>query len=163
MRAAFPCLLAPLLAGCGGQHAEPGTPLAGGGRAVAYLRSAGGLAVGRAVASEVVGGLRITIDARAMPPGHHGARLDGAGRCDAAGPPTPAFAAAPHAGTLPTLLIGPDGRGTLGVLLPGETLAGLLDADGAALVVTALPDDPITGPDGARLACGAFQPAGGAP
>ena len=64
-----------------------------------------------------------------------------------------------HEGDLPNLMIGSNGRGSLGAVIPGATIAGLLDADGAALVVHAGPDDLMTDPagnSGARIACGVF-------
>lgn len=149
-----------------------GTPVAGGETAVATLRTADGAEVGRATATEVTGGLRVTIDARGMPPGTHGAHVHAVGRCD-----PPDFASAgghwnpdgrqhgamnamgPHQGDLPNLIIGSDGRGTVGAIVPEATLAGLLDADGAAIVVHADRDDLMTDPSGnsgARIACGVF-------
>lgn len=163
------------LAGCGGGHPATGMPVAGGARAVAMLRTAANVDVGRATVTEVAGGLRVTIDAMAMPPGLHGAHIHMTGRCDA-----PDFTTAgghwnptarqhgsmnpqgKHEGDLPNLMIGSDGRGTLGAVIPDATMAGLLDTDGAALIVHAAPDDLMTEPSGnsgARIACGVFQPA----
>jgi Cu-Zn family superoxide dismutase len=67
----------------------------------------------------------------------------------------------PHEGDLPNLVIANDGRGTIGVTIPGATMAGLMDADGAAMVIHAQPDDLRTDPSGnsgSRIACGVFQP-----
>ena len=169
-------LLAPLaLAACGGDDLKTGMPLPGGRVAAAALVTPAGLPVGRATVTEVAGGLRVTLDARGLTPGNHGAHLHTVGRCDA-----PDFASAgphwnpaatkhgtmnpqgPHAGDLPNLVVGSDGRGTLGVALAGATLDGLLDADGAAIVVHAAPDDLMTDPSGnsgGRIACGVFRPA----
>jgi len=61
---------------------------------------------------------------------------------------------------LPNLIIGTDGRGTIGITIPGATMAGLMDADGSAFVVHAGPDDLMTDPagnSGGRIACGVFQ------
>ena len=52
--------------------------------------------------------------------------------------------------------------GTLGITVAGATLAGLMDSDGAAIVVHANADDLMTDPSGnsgGRIACGVFQPA----
>jgi Cu-Zn family superoxide dismutase len=54
---------------------DTGTPMAGGQRATAMLQTATGTDVGRATATEVAGGLRFTLDAKAMPPGTHGAHI----------------------------------------------------------------------------------------
>ncbi|WP_430983563.1 superoxide dismutase family protein, partial [Escherichia coli] len=60
----------------------------------------------------------------------------------------------------PNLIVGAGGSGTIGILLPGATMAGLLDTDGSAIVVHAKPDDLMTDPSGnsgARIACGVFS------
>ena len=163
------------LAACDQKGLETGTPVAGGQSARAMLMNAAGVDVGRATATDVAGGLRFTVDAKALPPGTHGVHIHTTGRCDApdfvtAGGhwnPTGAKHGAmnpqgPHEGDLPNLIIGTDGRGTVGVTIPGATFAGLLDADGSAFVVHASPDDLKTDPSGnsgGRIACGVFQPA----
>ncbi len=161
------------LSACEKSGLDTGTPVAGGARATATLQNANGVDVGRATATEVAGGLRVTLDAKTLPPGTHGVHIHTVGRCDA-----PDFTTAgghwnptrakhgsmnpqgPHEGDLPNLIIGTDGRGTIGVTVPGATMAGLLDADGAAFVVHAGPDDLMTDPagnSGGRIACGVFQ------
>ncbi|WEK43005.1 MAG: superoxide dismutase family protein [Candidatus Sphingomonas colombiensis] len=161
------------LAACNEGKMETGAPLAGGAHAVAMLKSATGADVGRATATEVAGGLRVTVDAKGLPPGTHGAHVHTTGRCD-----PPDFASAgghwnptgmkhgsmnpqgPHEGDLPNLVIDTGGRGTVALTIPGATMAGLLDADGAALVIHANADDLMTDPagnSGARIACGVFQ------
>ncbi|MBC3941670.1 superoxide dismutase family protein [Sphingomonas albertensis] len=161
------------LSACDKSGMDTGTPMAGGQRATAMLQTATGTDVGRATATEVAGGIRFTLDAMAMPPGTHGAHIHMVGRCDA-----PDFTTAgghwnptgmkhgsmnpqgPHEGDLPNLIIGTDGRGTLGITIPGATMAGLMDADGSAFVVHAGPDDLMTDPagnSGGRIACGVFQ------
>lgn len=163
------------LAACNDQgKMETGAPVANGTSASAALMTATGAPAGRATATEVAGGLRFTIDAMGMPPGTHGAHIHAVGRCDApdfqtAGGhwnPTMAKHGAmnpqgPHEGDLPNLVIANDGRGTIGVTIPGATMAGLMDADGAAMVIHAQPDDLRTDPSGnsgSRIACGVFQP-----
>lgn len=145
------------LGGCR-EHVRVGAPFAGGARAVALLRDADGAAVGRATATEMTGGLRFTIDVRGVPAGRHGAHVDPGGRCDA-GDRGSVAAPAAQDGDLPTLIVGSDGRGTLGAIVPGATMAGLLDAHGSALVVYAGADDPMTGAAGnasPAIACGTF-------
>lgn len=152
-----------------------GSPTDGGARASAMLRTATGMEAGRATATEVAGGLRYTLDVKGLPAGLHGAHIHTTGRCDG-----PDFTTAgghwnpttmkhgsmnpqgPHSGDLPNLTIGSDGRGTLGVTVPGATMAGLLDIDGAAIVVHAGPDDLMSDPagnSGGRIACGVFTAA----
>lgn len=176
MMVAMACGVAVLgLAGCDEGHMAVGMPVAGGASATAMLVNATGTSVGKATATEVAGGLRYTLDVKGMPPGTHGAHIHTVGRCDA-----PDFATAgghwnptgmkhgsmnpqgPHEGDLPNLIVGSDGRGTLGVTIPGGTMAALLDTDGAAIVVHAAADDLKTDPSGnsgGRVACGVFQPS----
>lgn len=163
------------LAACDKTAMETGAPLAGGASATAPLKTSAGIDVGHATATEVAGGVRFTLDVTGMPVGTHGAHIHMVGRCDA-----PDFTTAgghwnptamkhgsmnpqgPHEGDLPNLIVGTDGRGTLGITIPGATMAGLLDADGSALVVHANPDDLKTDPSGnsgGRIACGVFAPA----
>lgn len=160
------------LGACDHDDIKTGAPLAEGAHATALLRTADGADVGTARVTEVAGGLRITIDAQGMPAGLHGAHVHTVGHCDA-----PDFTTAgghwnptgakhgsmnpqgPHEGDLPNLIVGTDGRGTIGIVIPGATMAGLLDADGSAIVVHAKPDDLMTDPSGnsgARIACGVF-------
>ncbi|SFP79310.1 superoxide dismutase family protein [Sphingomonas rubra] len=161
------------LAACQNDRTALGEATPGARTATASLRTAAGADAGRATATEVAGGLRFTLDARALPPGTHGAHVHTVGRCDApdfttAGPHwNPAMRqhgtqnpAGPHEGDLPNLIVGTDGRGTIGVTVPGATMAGLLDADGGAMVVHANADDLRTDPSGnsgSRIACGVFQ------
>lgn len=167
-------LLAPLaLVACEHEEIRTGLSLKGGRAATASLVTATGLPAGRATVTEVAGGLRVTLEARGLTPGNHGAHLHTVGRCD-----PPDFASAgphwnpaatkhgsmnpqgPHAGDLPNLVVGPDGRGVVGVTLAGATLDALLDADGGAMVVHAAPDDLMTDPSGnsgGRIACGVLS------
>ena len=161
------------LAGCDGDHSmTTGAPVAQGAQAVAMLRTADGMDVGRATATEVTGGLRITLDAHDLAPGTHGAHVHTTGHCDApdfmtaGGHWNPTGAkhgsmnpSGPHEGDLPNLIVGANGHGTLGLVVPGATMAGLLDADGSAIVLHAKADDLMTDPSGnsgARIACGVF-------
>lgn len=116
----------------------------------------------------------ITID-RGTTPGQHGIHFHSVGNCNPAG----AFAAAgghfnpmgrkhglfspdgPHAGDFETLTVDEFGHATFTAsdarvtLSPGPN--SLLDADGSAVVLHALPDDQRTDPagnSGTRIACG---------
>ncbi len=115
--------------------------------------------------------MRLRVEASGLAQGVHGIHVHAVGRCD-----SPDFASAGphwnpagrqhgrdnpqgmHQGDLPNLTIGADGRGSIEVAVGGATsMAGLLDADGAALVIHAAPDDYRTDPSGnsgARIACG---------
>lgn len=71
-----------------------------------------------------------------------------------------------HAGDLGNLQIGNDGRGIIDLRVEGQGLVGqqgLIDDDGAAIVVHAGPDDNMTDPSGnsgSRLLCGVFDITG---
>ncbi|MCW3848544.1 superoxide dismutase family protein [Sphingomonas sp. LB-2] len=140
--------------------------------ATAVLRDARGAEIGTAAAKEAGGALRVTVEVSGLTPGLHGVHVHSAGKCDA-----PDFASAgghwnptghqhgsmnpagPHAGDLPNLSVAADGRGHIEFTLPG-TYEGLLDQDGAALVVHAGQDDLKTDPSGnsgGRVACGVFE------
>lgn len=165
------CVLS--LAACNEDKLETGAPVAGGASAVAVLHTATGTETGRATATEVSGGLRLTVEVKDVSPGQHGVHIHTTGRCDA-----PGFETAgghwnptemkhgtmnpqgPHHGDMPNLIVDSAGRGTVAATIPGATMAGLLDADGAAFVVHAGPDDLKTDPagnSGGRIACGVFQ------
>jgi len=164
------------LAGCNGAADEIGRPLPRGAlEATATLRDAGGAVIGRALARDVHGGLRITLEAAHLPAGAHGVHLHAVGRCDppdfssAGGHWNPNGAhhgtlhpAGPHLGDLPNLLVPPGGHASLGANIPGASVSALLDADGAAIVVHADRDDMITDPSGnsgMRIGCGVFVPS----
>lgn len=142
--------------------------------ASAALRDASGRNVGTASVTEEESGLRVRIEASALPQGVHGAHVHAVGRCDG-----PDFTSAgphwnpsgrehgtlnpqgPHHGDLPNLLVGTDGRGTLEFVHPagrvGRGDGAMLDGDGASLVIHATADDYRTDPSGnsgARIACG---------
>jgi superoxide dismutase, Cu-Zn family len=166
-----PAIAIALLATGGCATSQNGT--VGSAEALATLRTSAGAEAGRATARTEGERVRVTIDARGLPPGVHGAHVHTVGRCDApdfasAGPhwnPTGAQhgtenPAGAHAGDLPNLTVAADGSGTLSMMLPAGTLETMLDADGAALVIHATADDLRTDPSGnsgGRIACGVFQ------
>jgi Cu-Zn family superoxide dismutase len=143
--------------------------------AAADIRDASGRIRARATVAQSGVDLRLRIAATGMAPGAYGAHVHAVGRCD-----PPGFAAAGphwnpagrqhgkdnpagmHKGDLPNLLVGADGSGSFEIELPHATISGrgadvLLDADGAAVVIHAMPDDFRTDPSGnsgARIACG---------
>lgn len=159
--------------GCAEHRAARGGALAARGAASAVVVNASGKAIGTATARSVEGGLRLTISAASLPLGQHGVHIHAVGRCDApdfmtaGGHWNPGGArhgahnpAGPHAGDLANMIVSKDGRGALAAIIPGVTIDGLLDADGAAIVVHAAADDLMTDPSGnsgARIACGVFQ------
>lgn len=151
-------------------------PAAGDGRrATAALADVGGRDVGTLTLRDAPGQpLTIEGELQGLPAGTHGIHFHAVGRCDAAG----AFASAgphfnpasrkhglesaegPHAGDLPNVVAGADGRATVRLTTSRVTLgreaASLLDADGSAVVVHASADDQRTDPSGnsgGRIAC----------
>lgn len=153
-------------AGTGGT-ASPGT-----GSATATLRDASGTTVGTATLTEATVGILINGTLTGLPAGIHAIHVHAVGQC------TPTFAAAGghfnprqrrhgflsadghHAGDLPNLHVPAGGSHAFELTLPDVRLGGsegLLDADGASLVVHAGADDYRTDPAGAsgdRIACG---------
>jgi Cu-Zn family superoxide dismutase len=118
--------------------------------------------------------LRVTL--RGLPPGPHGFHIHAVGKCeppsfDSAGPHySPRRArhgflhqAGAHEGDLPNLRVPDSGAVDVEVAADGAMLndGGLLDSDGAAIVVHANADDYTTDPSGnsgARIACGVIKP-----
>ena len=143
-----------------------------GDKATAELKDREGHAVGTVTLTETPHGILLAGELGRLPPGPHGFHLHAVGKCEppftSAGPHfNPAnhkhgFAAAegPHAGDLPNLHAAPDGKASVDAFAAGVTLAGqqgLLDQDGASLVVHAKADDYRTDPagdSGDRIACG---------
>lgn len=152
----------------------------------AWIVGRDGSAIGQAHFTEAPGGvlIRLEFSPNALPPGWHGLHLHTRGDCSdfaagfqasgghlgmgdrvAHGLRNPA---GPEAGDLPNIFAG---HGPFGaemfspyVTLHSAALGGrlpLLDADGAALIIHAGPDDHISQPiggAGARVACAALTP-----
>ena len=140
-------------------------------RAMAVIHAADGAERGRAKLVAVGGALRVTVTGVGLSTGDHGLHIHSVGLCDA-----PDFKTAgahwnptmkmhgrnnpmgAHSGDLPSLTIGANGRGSVTFNVPG-TVASLIDADGASIVVHAAADDYATDPSGnsgGRIACGVF-------
>lgn len=121
-------------------------------------------------------GLRLEVVARGFGSGTYGMHVHAVGQCRApdfasAGPhwnPTNAQHGrnnplGAHHGDLPNLIVEPDTIGRATLQLVGSPLSGdrgLLDADGAAFVIHAGPDDMTTDPSGnsgGRVACGVIR------
>ena len=170
-------LAAALTAGCAMDDTEV-QESTGVDAARATLRSASGEARGEVTVTETGSELRFSISATGLPAGPHGVHVHAVGRCD-----PPGFESAgphwnptnrqhgrenpqgQHAGDLPNLIAGTDGRGSLEITIPGTLTGGanaLLDADGAAFVIHAAADDMRSDPSGnsgSRIACGVFAAA----
>lgn len=153
---------------------------AGSASARAELRDTAGTVVGTATLADMGGGVHLELTVEGLTPGEHGVHIHAVGQCDPAGE-TPFSSAGghfnpdsaqhglenpqgPHAGDLPNMTVGADGRGTLTAMAEGFTIADgertLFDADGAAIVVHADPDDMRSDPAGnagSRVACGVIE------
>lgn len=166
--------LAPLCLFALGCTAEMNSSASSAGGAHASLADATGASRGSASFVDTTSGLEVRITAQGLPGGTHGVHLHAVGRCDG-----PDFQSAgshwnpamkqhgrdnpqgAHAGDLPNLVIGADGRGMVRFIVPQASLSGLLDADGAAVVIHANADDYRTDPSGnsgGRIACGVIEP-----
>ncbi|MEP6991512.1 MAG: superoxide dismutase family protein [bacterium] len=146
--------------------------------AKAYLLDSLGREVGQVHFTETPGTPGVTVAiavSRGATPGQHGIHIHSVGRCDASS----AFATAgghfnptgrkhglfapdgPHAGDLEAITVDEFGSSSFVATSNRITLSpgpnSLLDTDGSAVVLHALPDDQRTDPSGssgARIACG---------
>jgi len=155
-----------LLPACAPVEPQGGAPMP--------LVNALGAPIGTVRAWQTAGGVTFRIDAAGLPHGVHGIHVHTVGRCDppefttAGGHWNPAARkhgmnnpAGPHAGDLPNVEVAANGVLGATVTLPGASMASLLDADGAALVLHAAADDYVTDPSGnsgARIACAVILP-----
>jgi len=164
------------VAGCvpNGSPSDAGEP--GASDASARILDAGGRELAVASAAQIGDGLRISISSTGLGAGTYGVHVHATGRCEqpgftSAGPhwnPTMRQHGSqnpqgPHRGDLPNLIVGANGQGEIAFTIPDARLTGgvggMLDADGAAIVVHQSPDDYRTDPSGnsgARIGCGVF-------
>ena len=158
--------LATMLAACSTVEPTGGAPMP--------LLDASGQTIGSVRAWETAGGVSFRVNATGLPHGLHGIHVHAVGRCDppdfaSAGPHwNPAAKkhglnnpAGSHAGDLPNVEVAANGALGATVTLAGATMAGLLDADGSALVIHAQADDYVTDPSGnsgARIVCAVIRP-----
>lgn len=164
-----------LLAGCANTGTNTPVQTLPQADASAALLDARGADRGRVDVYRTDTGLRLSIVARGFAAGTYGMHIHTMGRCDA-----PDFATAgghwnptsrqhgrdnpqgSHHGDLPNLVIEQGTIGQTTVDLVGSRFEGdgaLLDADGAAFVIHAGPDDNVSDPagnSGPRVACGVF-------
>ena len=165
------CLVGSRMAGAQQPAAQSGPTTA-----KAEIKSAQGQTVGHA---DLIGGphgviVKLRLDK--APAGEHALHIHETGKCDA-----PKFESAgdhlnpsggthgvlsakgPHAGDLPNVHVSQAGSTELELFVAGAHLGGeesLLDADGAAIVLHAKPDDHRTDPagnSGDRIACGVIR------
>lgn len=149
-------------------------PASAGEQATAVLKDADGKEVGKVTLIDVPTGVLFDVDLTAVPPGDHGFHIHAVGKCE---PPDFKSAgghfnpeedehglmneAGPHAGDLPNIHVPENGKLRVEILDQLISLEGLLDDDGAAIVIHEGPDDYMTDPAGnagARIACGVVTP-----
>ena len=136
------------------------------------IRDAAGRQIGTATFVDTYAGVLIAGTVTGLGLGQHGIHVHETGRCEppfttAGGHFNPdkrhhGFKSADgyHAGDLPNVDVPASGQLRFDLLLPGVTLTGaggLLDGDGAAIVIHANGDDYTTDPagnSGGRIACG---------
>lgn len=144
----------------------------GPGTATAAFVDHEGAAIGSATLTDTAEGVLIEIEIEGIAPGEHALHVHAVGKCD----PADGFKSAgdhlahagqahgylhadgPHAGDMPNQFVPADGVLRAHVVDPEVTLSdpGVNDADGAAIVVHAGPDDYKSQPSGAsgdRIAC----------
>ncbi len=146
--------------------------------ATAVIKDGKGQDVGQAKFKAAGGGVEMSVKVMNLSPGVHAIHIHTAGQCEA-----PAFTTAGghfnpankkhgmenpeghHAGDLPNLTVGANGKGTFKTTIPDVTLAGdgatsLFHAGGTSVVIHEKPDDMKTDPAGnagPRIACGVIQ------
>jgi Cu-Zn family superoxide dismutase len=143
--------------------------------AKATLVNSQGQKVGEATLTETAEGVKIVMTAENLPPGQHAFHIHEKGACDkpdfeSAGGHFNPFGkkhgfnnpAGPHAGDLPDITVGSDGKVKVETIAKLVTLKegeknSLFHPGGTALMIHAHPDDNVTDPAGNaghRLACG---------
>lgn len=143
-------------------------------KAQAQFINAEGKGVGTATLGEAPGGVRIKLSLSNLPPGVHAFHIHEQGRCD-----PPDFKTAgghfnpegkkhgrknpqgAHAGDLPNLVVGADGKAEVELFAPDVTCGpgknSLFQPGGTSLVIHEKVDDEVTDPSGnagGRVACG---------
>ena len=143
------------------------------------LLTADGNSLGEVELLQMADGVQVIATVRGLPAGQYAMHLHAVGRCvgpdfTSAGPHFNPLAKqhgrdnpmGAHAGDLPNLMVNDKGAGDMNLMLPGLRLADgnapLIDADGAAVVLHAKPDDYRSDPAGnagSRIACGEIKKA----
>jgi Cu-Zn family superoxide dismutase len=148
-------------------HAAPGD------KATAQMKDRGGKVIGTITLTETRQGVLLAGEVTQLTPGPHGFHIHAVGKCE---PPFTSAgshfnpknkkhgfqeASGSHAGDLTNLHAASDGRAVADMLVMNIVLSGpasgVLDPDGAAIVIHAKADDYRTDPagdSGDRIACG---------
>jgi superoxide dismutase, Cu-Zn family len=145
----------------------------------ADIINAQGTKIGTAKITPSDGGVKIVVKVEQLTPGEHGIHIHAVGKCEG-----PAFTSAgghfnptmahhgvnnpqnphPHAGDLPNLTVGANGKGQMTFVDKAVTLGdganSLFHDGGTSLVIHAKPDDLMSDPSGNsgdRIACGVIE------
>ncbi len=157
--------------------AMPLAATAAGPAAKAVLKDPQGKEVGTATFQPQKGGVEVEVQVSGLTPGKHGFHIHAVGKCD-----PPDFKSAgghfnpggkkhghmnpegAHAGDLPNLTVGENGKGKTAYTAKGVTLGegadSLFGPEGTTLVIHADADDEKSDPagnSGARIACGVIE------
>jgi len=145
--------------------------------AIADIVDGQGQTKGKAMLAQEKDGLHVVVKGVGLTPGVHAVHIHSVGTCtgpdfkSAGGHWNPAMKQhghdnpmGAHEGDMPNMTVAADGTGTIDTVVKGATIMGgkepLLDADGAAIVIHADPDDYRTDPTGnagGRVACGVVK------
>ena len=160
------------IAGCSRRSQDPAPAVQS---ARAELSDASGRRVGDATLQQLANGVLMVADLTALTSGTHAIHLHETGQCvppftSAGGHFNPTGAshgfrnpAGPHAGDLPNIHVPTSGALRVEIFASGLRLSGeggLLDEDGAAVVIHQFADDYSSDPAGAagdRIACGVIR------
>jgi superoxide dismutase, Cu-Zn family len=143
----------------------------------ANLIDSTGKSIGKATLTQTSGGVRIKATLSGLPPGTHGMHIHTVGKCDAPDFKTAGGHFNPdmkkhgmnnpdgmHAGDLPNIEVGQDGKAKVSVLAAHVTLDpgdhSLFHDGGTSLVIHEKADDYMTDPSGNsgnRIACGVIE------
>jgi superoxide dismutase, Cu-Zn family len=146
--------------------------------ATAAIQDAKGQSVGQAKFTATKSGVQMSVTVANLSPGTHAIHIHDAGKCEAPGFTTAAGHFNPankkhglenpeghHAGDMPNLTVGANGKGTFKTTIQDVTLVGagatsLFHAGGTSVVIHEKADDMKTDPAGnagTRIACGVIQ------
>ena len=119
--------------------------------------------LGAVLFEDMPGGLKVTVDLQGVPPGKHGFHIhefglltnggnDAGGHFNPAGKPHGYLPSdgldKAHAGDLGNIVIGPDGKGSLALTIPGLTLSGGPTSVGGRSVILHAKEDDFGQPVG---------------